>query len=184
MSYRHALQLCTPIAPEVQSTRSTSPRGKSTAYRNNLVPIEVADVGGVEVGIVLGPEARRPIALSALSKCRGVEGIDRSPGGCAEGDHVAVSSGGGVPIDWRADPEGEFAGAILLVEAPADRAAIPGGIARDAALHGQWREDGVVEVFGPLKVIGAEINVAKHRDHPMETRTCEYLNIVLKGAAK
>jgi hypothetical protein len=63
-----------------------------------------------------------------------MEIIDLIPRASPECDHGTVACRGHLLIEWRANPEREFASAAVLVGAPASRDAIPIRIAGDAAL--------------------------------------------------
>src|ERR1700678_756919 len=91
-------------------------------------------------------------------------------GARAERDHAAIARCGRLVIKWLPNPKGEFADAVVLVDSPSGRDAIPIGVARDATFHAERRQRRGVERDGSLQIIGPKIDVTQHGLHSPANR--------------
>src|SRR5579863_8048222 len=133
-----------------------------TTDGSQLVAIRIAHIGRIEIRAVMQSQAGRALAAATVGESRRVELVHLLPPSRPERNHTAVAARRRLLIERFADPECELARTAVLVQAPARRDAIPFRVAGDATLHLERRQCRIVEPYGALEIVGAEIDVGEH----------------------
>lgn len=135
---------------------------RALADGREFVAVEIADIGGIEMGMV-GAQTRPAFIGGACRDCRRMEGIDGCPRFGGECDHGAVARSCPVAIEGRHHPE---AAARIAWRGIADL--LLRKMLATIAEHGQ---NGIVKMPCAVEVVGSERDVKKHgiiigRDRP------------------
>lgn len=119
----------------------------------NLVAVQVPYVSAIEVGMVLRAEPRRALIPAAQGGGAAMERDDLSPATCRQGDHLAVSRSGRLPVVRSADHEERSLGFSRLPGGPR-----PGQIGETMA-PAQFRQHRGVQLKRSLKVANADVDM-------------------------